>query len=121
MTRALVLLAALALALPAHAADPWSDSDKDWGAVALALTVIDWRQSVYIARHRDDFQETNHYSGNQPSIGRVNSYFAGSILAGAAIAHLLPDPYRKIFLGSVAVVEFRVVGKNFMVGVGIAY
>jgi hypothetical protein len=44
--------------------------------IALALTGIDWLQTVYIARHPARFFERNPILGMHPSVRQVNAYFA---------------------------------------------
>lgn len=114
----LILLMALALTCSrVYAADPWSDTDKVVGSVALAATLADWSQTRYIARHHDQYQELNPTLPSYPSTGDVDAHFAAAIVLGAVIANWLPEDYRRYFLGGVAAIEIGVVAHNHSIGV----
>ena len=106
-------------------AGDWDTTDRILGGTALISTVIDWRQSHYIATHptspNGDFAETNKVLGQHPSPGRVNTYFAGGIIIGGLSANLLPSPYRKLFLGGIAYIEIDSVKHNRSIGIRIVF
>ncbi len=91
------------------------------GAVLLTAEVIDWAQTRYIARHPVEYYEHDPTMGPHPSIGRVNAYFAASVLSAAFIANALPSKYRKWFLGTAAVWEIEVIGCNRSVGIKLQF
>ena len=73
----------LMASIPCQASwDDWSDSDKAWGATALAITVVDMLQTVDISRHPNQFHETNPLLGKHPLTSRVYGYFLASATAG---------------------------------------
>ena len=108
------------MARPALAQD-WDKTDLTLGAVALTATVIDWGQTRTIAKNPHLYHEINPILGRHPSVGRVDAYFAGVIVGGAVVAHLLPGQYRKWFLGGVAVLEIAVTAHNKNIGIGISF
>ena len=111
-------LAVLALwSYECKAADDWSGTSQALGTVALGATLADWSQTRYIARHADSYRELNPTLPSHPSVGQVDAHFAGGIFLGAVIANWLPEDYRKVFLGSVAVIEVGVVAHNHSIGV----
>ena len=59
-------------------------------ALALLL-VIDWRQTLTIARNPQRWYERNPILGEHPSAGRVHAWFALVSIATALAAYLLPD------------------------------
>lgn len=56
--------------------------------VALALTTVDWLQTVYIARHPARYFERNPILGMHPSVRQVNAYFAFCGVLALAFAAL---------------------------------
>ena len=116
------LLAALLLAPTlAAAGEPWDGTDQALGAVTLTATVIDWGQTRSIAKHPEQWRETNRVLGEHPSAGRVDAYFIGVIAATALLADWLVPRNRKLFLGAVAAVEFAVTARNRSLGIKIAF
>lgn len=104
---AIVFLAILAR--PARAEDAPSprsspargENKQDWttGDTVLQLTyttlhVLDWAQTLHIARNPDDYYEKNRHLGQHPSEGKVNTFFAATLVANTAISIWLPKPYR---------------------------
>ena len=86
-----------------------------------SLLALDWAQTRYISTHPDTYQELNPLLGSHPSIGRVNTHFAGAMLADWAIGDWLRDEFgddsRKTWLIAVSVVEGSVVAHNYRIGV----
>lgn len=120
MTRAAVLLL-LALALPAQAQSLSSDEVKREAAYA-ALAVADWAQTRYTAKHYDQTgTEINPMLGRTPSLGRVNNYFAATLVFHAAVTYLLPPRYRSAWQYTGIVFEAVIVGRNAYIGVGMQF
>jgi hypothetical protein len=125
--RTIILLAFIG---HAHAQEAWDRVDAALGATALTATVIDWGQTRYIAKNpcanagggtscTDPYREVGwarYFIGERPSTGQVDAYFTAAIVAGTLAAHYLPSPYRKWFLGGVALVELSVVRHNIRIG-----
>lgn len=103
------------------AGDAWSEDQLRMGAALAAATVVDWAQTRYIADNPDRFHETNPIMGRHPSIGRVDSYFATSILVGAVVLDALPSEYRDYALKAGLVLEVLVVSNNARIGVGVKF
>ena len=102
----------------AYAGDDWDSASKYLAGSALASTLADWSETRYIAKHPDEFYEANRVLGKHPTTGKVDAYFAGSIALTYFIADQLPSNYRKIFLGSISVVEISFVNHNKSLGIG---
>jgi hypothetical protein len=105
----------------AYPADPWDKTDVGLAIAASVVTVIDWGQSRYIAKHPGDWTEPNATIGHHPSVGRVNNYFGIVLVGGGALAHILPSPYRKMLLGGELLIEVNVTATNKSLGIGIAF
>lgn len=103
------------------AGDAWSEDQLRMGAALAAVTVVDWAQTRYIADNPDRFHETNPIMGRHPSIGRVDRYFATSILVGAVVLDALPSEYRDYALKAGLVLEVLVVSNNARIGVGVKF
>lgn len=103
------------------AGDAWSEDQLRMGAALAAVTVVDWAQTRYIADNPDSFHETNPIMGRHPSIGRVDRYFATSILVGAVVLDALPSEYRDYALKAGLVLEVLVVSNNARIGVGVKF
>lgn len=103
------------------AGDAWSEDQLRMGAALAAVTVVDWAQTRYIADNPARFHETNPIMGRHPSIGRVDRYFATSILVGAVVLDALPSEYRDYALKAGLVLEVLVVSNNARIGVGVKF
>jgi transcriptional regulator with XRE-family HTH domain len=96
---ALLLLAALLFAPQAHAADPWDRTDLALAGAALTLKAVDFGQTRYVAQHPERFHECNPVLGKHPSESDVALFFAAGALTEIVVAHFLPAPWRKAWLG----------------------
>lgn len=76
-------------------AGDWTTADTVRQGVFTGLTVIDWAQTRYIAKHPYTFSETNGVLGDHPSVGKVNNYFATAIVGHAAVSYMLPPAWRE--------------------------
>ena len=126
-----VLICLAITACPAHAEGlnlPPETWGKDWTredtyrqSVLTVLLVVDWGQTRYIAKHPLQHKEMNQFLGEHPSVGRVNNYFAASILGHAVISYILPPDWRKgwqyVWIG----IEFGVVQRNHSIGIKVDF
>jgi hypothetical protein len=128
------LLIALLLTSPTVFADggDWSTDDTYRQIAVTALSVADWSQTRYMAKNpcaregggtacTDPFGEeglARPFIGAHPSVGKVNSYFAISIIANTAINYMLPSEWRARLQYAEIVVEAGTVRRNY---IGIKY
>jgi hypothetical protein len=144
MRYALMLLAALALPAKAEGLnlDRWTREDSYRQAAVTALLVIDLGQTLWLVKNPKNSQvcqpspgfrqipcstthqprpEGNKLLGETPSIGRVNNYFAISILGHAAISYFLPRGWREgwqyVWIG----IEANQVNYNRTIGIKIDF
>ena len=120
MRPVIVALAAAACA-SSVCADEWTAEQRYMGAALAAVTVVDWAQTRYIADSAGRFYETNPVLGKAPSMRRVDTYFAASMLIGAAVLDALPTEYRDMALKAGLVLEVLVVSNNARIGVGVKF
>jgi len=109
-------------------ADGWTKADTVLEVSGAALHVMDWSQTLDIARAqvrppganftRPRFAEANPILGDRPSASAISTYFAGTLLAHAAIAYVLPHPYRTVWQMLWLGVEGGSVANNLHAGVG---
>lgn len=130
----------LALATPCQARDPWDRTDYLLGAAAIGSLAIDWGQTRDIATRTHEparigaigeapppsspertFHEKNRLLGENPSLDRVNAYFAAYMLGTAIAADLLPREWRRVFLVGVIVIEASAIQKNYELGLRVEF
>jgi len=108
--------------------DDWSDADKVREAVFIGITSVDWLQTRNIARHNCTNPATGMHDcyesgpaamfiGNNPSVGQVNSYFIGAMLAHAGIVTVLPSKYRAVFQFTSIAYEASFIAGNYKIGI----
>ncbi len=116
--RGLILLVFIFISTPAYA---WTKADTQRQLVYSALHVIDWGQTRDIANRPKEYQEQNLYLGKHPSIQRVDTYFALTLLGHAYISYILPPEQRKIWQYISIGVRFQIVSINYSLGVNIHF
>lgn len=122
MNKLAALAVCVVLAAYASASDAreWTQQEKRWAAAAAAVTLVDWAQTRYIAKHPDKYRELNPLLPDHPSLGDVNRHFVrGTLLTGLA-AHLLPK-HRLTILRTITVLEIGVTARNAYIGVGMEF
>ena len=117
---AMLLIAAAGCTSEAHAADDFTPAQKYLSAAALAVTVLDWRQTSDIHRHAGMY-EMNPLLGRHPTQAEINRYFGLGMLATAAIVYYLPSKYRTAALTFYVVTETAVVGHNVSMGLRVGF
>ena len=95
----IILLTAMFVLLLVNIAQPfeWSKEDTIREITWQVLHVMDWGQTLDIARQPHKYQELNPVLGKHPSVGKVNTYMALSAVAHLGISLALPKEYRKWF------------------------
>lgn len=70
----------------------WDQKDTALLTTALGLTTLDYRMTSDLADRKDEgyYEKYNFILGENPSQGRVNTWFLSSILTKTLIAGLLP-------------------------------
>ena len=102
------------------AADPWSQKDKALTATMSTLLVVDWGQTINIARD-PSYHEINPILGRHPSEQSVNTYMGAALVGALTISHFLPSKYRALFTGSVIALELPYVYNNYQIGLRIQF
>jgi len=117
----IILICLASLFYPAHSAipfDPWNKTDLALEGAYLAGHAIDWAQTITIARNPDKWHEHNPALGKHPKAGQVNLVMGIMAVVQPIIAHLLPNPYRRIYIGTTLAAKVFCVGNNLAAGIG---
>ena len=102
--------------------DPWTKTDTALQVTYSALHVMDWSQTLHLARNPDKYSDGSIILGGEPSTGRVNSYFAITLIGHAAISYALPKPERTWWQGlGIAVEAYCVHHNHYAVGVKVSF
>lgn len=104
----------------------WTSLDTGLQVTYTFLHITDWSQTLHASRRRSYrnqplcYRETNPVLGDNPSTGRINSYFASTLLLHSAIAYILPKPYRTIWQSFWIGAEYSAVQQNREYGLGVS-
>lgn len=104
----------------------WSKTEVSLLVAYQAARFVDWRQTLNIAKQRNPdgshvWYEANPLLGRHPSVGRVNTHYAISAIGVTALAHYLPNRYRKPFLTGAVVFEVAIVARNYNLGIAMRW
>lgn len=111
--------------------DDWSITDTYRESAFVALSIIDWRQTMDIAKHPQtcganqkcdsELVETSEILGEHPSNAQINAYFSLGITAHVIVALLLPENFRAPWQAAGIVLEGYYVAHNFRVGLSASF
>ena len=79
--------------------DRWDALELGMAGALVVSTAIDYGQTSKIARNSDQYVELNPILGRHPSQDLINVYFPVGLAVELGIAHILPHPWRKSWLG----------------------
>ena len=100
MKRVLIILSLLFLPVMLGA-EEWFTSLNRNEVIAetafVGLALLDWNQTLQIAKHPDEYSETNFIIGEHPSEGRVNILMPAGIVLHALVTYALPRKYRSFW------------------------
>lgn len=106
----------------AIAFDEWSKNEIGLQALSTGLQVVDWGMTLDIVDRGDEnYWEINPILGEHPDRGKVNTYFALSIVSNILIAHILPSDWRKVWLGGRIMVSGYLIDRNYGIGLRINF
>jgi len=90
MVKVIVLIIFL-IATPCYA---WDRNDTLREVAWQGLHLVDWGQTLNIAKEPTLYHEINPLMGKHPSVGKVNTYMCLSALTHLGVSALLPKEYR---------------------------
>jgi hypothetical protein len=101
--------------------DKWSKRDYALQATWTVLHVVDWGQTLDIAKNSDRFHELNLFIGRHPSVGRVNLLMGLGAVINPTIVHVLPSKWRPYFQGLYLGMTTGCVVNNYNVGLRVNF
>jgi hypothetical protein len=90
--------------------------DKELLTLSTILIAIDWGQTLDIVNNSEEYYETNPFLGDHPSRGKVNTYFAGWVIANYGVTKLLKGNFRKAWLWSLNAFQLSSIHNNYNIG-----
>lgn len=103
------------MAAPARASE-WTAKDTVIEAAGATLHLLDLSQTLRISAD-PRFVEHNPILGQRPAASAVTTYFVGTLLLHAAVARVLPQPYRTMWQLAWIGVEGGCVANNVRAGI----
>lgn len=116
-----IILLILVSACPVEGQPSWTTTDTMLEGTWIVLHVLDWKQTLVIARNPHKFHELNPIIGKHPSIGKVNSYMLLSALVHPIISYHLPQPYRSYWQYLTISATGGLVIHNFNIGIKVRF
>ena len=103
----------------AQAFDEWTNTDTAFQVGYSILHIIDWGQTREIINN--GYSESNLILGEYPSKGKINTYFAVTLIGHAAISYVLPHDYRILWQVIWIGMEARTVAWNYNAGIKLGF
>jgi hypothetical protein len=98
----------------------WTTEDTQRESVYAVATVMDWRQTMDIARHPDR-KEANTILGEHPTNEKINQYFVVAGILQYSIAAILPPEERAAWQSMGILLEVICVRNNLKLGLSIGF
>lgn len=103
---------------------PWTKTDIALQSAVVTFQVADWAQTRWFVKHpyylgpnTRTYEGWNPILGENPSVGKVNNLIFLGIIGHAVVSNYLPPDFRRIWQGSVLVLEIGAVNHNRVAGV----
>jgi hypothetical protein len=97
----------------------WDTKDTIIEITWQAINVIDYFQTMEIARNPQEWEEYNPILGKHPTTDEVTIYFITYALVHAGVSYILPDKYRVWFQGITFGYTISCVTNNMSAGIRI--
>jgi len=118
----LIFLTLFLFSTNVRANEPWDHYDKFMFMNFLALSVVDWGQTVDISKRPNEYYEKyNFILKGHPPTWKTHAYFATSILANYLIVDILPKKLRKVWLGGGIALELFMTANNASIGLNMRF
>lgn len=118
----LLFVLLLGSVVPAYAQrDKMGWPDYTLLAVATGFIILDWGQTLEIARYPLKYQETNPLLGKHPSVGRVNTMLALGLVLNLGVSRLHNKHLRRTVWAGVTGAEGQAVMSNFNLGIRVKF
>ena len=117
----LLLMVIVLLPNNSFAFDSWSTRDYTLQATWTVLHIVDWGQTLDIAKNPDRFHEVNPILGKHPSVNKVNMFMALGTVINPLIVHVVPSKWRPYFQGLSIGVKTGCVVNNYYAGMHVNF
>lgn len=105
-------------------ASAWDTTDIVLESTWQVLHIIDWQQTLSIARNPNEWYELNPILGKHPSVGNVNTYMFCSAIGHGIVSHYIPKllgkQSRNIWQATSILITFSAVANNYSIGIRFA-
>jgi len=107
----------------AAAAQEWTRTDILMLTGAMGLSLVDWGQTRDMVKRpaSEGYHENNPLLPTHPTAADVNRAALIGLAGTAGLAYVLPQTYRRWFLGAVIVIETGVVARNHQIGLRVSF
>lgn len=99
----------------------WTQEDTKYQTAFIMTALVDWGQTLYIARNPDEYEENNRILGSHPSRDKVNMYFPIAIGLHTAVAVALPKDYRRVWQLIWIGIETGMIVHNASIGIKVDF
>lgn len=116
-------ISALLILASGDACAQWERTDTAMLAGAMTLIVVDWGQARDMVKRQasEGYHENNPLLPEHPTTADINHAAIIGLAGTAGLAYVLPQQYRRWFLGGVIVIETAVVAKNHQIGLRVSF
>lgn len=130
MIKLFFIILSLIIPFNSFAGEKWSKTDIALETTWQILHVMDWRQTVQIARNPNQYWERNPLLGGHPSEQKVNLHFLVGTVLHPIVTEVLPSKYRlwgiewkpRIIWESISIgMSGTCILNNFSIGLGIKF
>jgi hypothetical protein len=102
--------------MPALCHAQWTTEQRVLGGIALTAIVIDYGQTLNIAKHPTTKWEYNPLLPEHPSVSQVTRHFVVGSIIGYVALDAMPSEWRTIALRIGTTIQIGVVARNFSLG-----
>ena len=120
MKKYLIILVLLFFISPAFG-EMWTKNDTYRELTWATLFLIDYGQTLNIAKNPDKYEEKNQILGRHPSQSSVHKYMLSVAILHPIISYYLLPEYRKYWQYITIGIEADAVTNNFSIGIGINF
>lgn len=99
----------------------WTRVDTAREMTWIAIHVIDWGQTLDIARRSNQYSEINPLMGRHPSVGRVNNLMILGTVAHIGGAYLCPKNLRGVYQWTSIIVNAGFIIHNHKIGLKVRF
>lgn len=99
----------------------WNKTDTQREIIWQLIHIVDWGQTVDIAKFPDHYQEINPLLGKHPSVNDVNRYMVVSSVTHYIISRSLKPKYRKYWQYVTIGITGTLITHNYNVGLRVNF